>query len=65
MRRPFGEADRSPPNPMATLRFDGSDLMPPEVGLTPFWSAMMDYVANGPDNLDDVLAGLDDAWPDQ
>src|SRR5439155_12911697 len=30
-----------------TFRFDGSDLMPPEVGLQPFWQAMMTYLAEG------------------
>ena len=47
------------------FRFDGSDLMPPEVGLAPFWSAIVDYVAHGPDNLDTLLAELDAAWPAQ
>jgi serine/threonine protein kinase/ABC-type glycerol-3-phosphate transport system substrate-binding protein len=45
------------------FRFDASDLMPPEVGQFPFWSAMMTYLAEGPDSLDRILAELDAAWP--
>lgn len=47
-----------------TFRFDGSDLMPPEVGLQPFWQAMMTYLAEGPQSLHRMLAGLDAKWPD-
>jgi DNA-binding SARP family transcriptional activator len=46
-----------------TFRFDGSDLMPPEVGQRVFWDAMIDYIAYGPDNLDELLARIDAAWP--
>jgi DNA-binding SARP family transcriptional activator/ABC-type glycerol-3-phosphate transport system substrate-binding protein len=45
-----------------TFRYDGSDLMPFEVGGPVFWSAMVDYVGAGPDNLDEILARLDAAW---
>jgi alpha-glucoside transport system substrate-binding protein len=46
------------------FRFDGSDLMPPEVGQFPFYGVMVEYIAEGPDNLDELLQRLDDAWPD-
>lgn len=46
------------------FRFDGSDLMPPEVGQSPFWNAMMKYVAEGPGSLDGILRDLDEAWPE-
>jgi serine/threonine protein kinase/ABC-type glycerol-3-phosphate transport system substrate-binding protein len=47
-----------------TFRFDGSDLMPPQVGLYPFWNAMIEYLTKGPGSLDRILAGLDAAWPE-
>jgi DNA-binding SARP family transcriptional activator/ABC-type glycerol-3-phosphate transport system substrate-binding protein len=47
-----------------TFRFDGSDLMPPEVGAGPFWKAMITYLTEGPKSLDRILADLDAAWPD-
>jgi alpha-glucoside transport system substrate-binding protein len=47
------------------VRFDGSDLMPPEVGTGTFWRGIVDYVAGEP--LDTVLetiqAGYGDATP--
>ncbi|HKJ57320.1 MAG TPA: ABC transporter substrate-binding protein [Nitriliruptoraceae bacterium] len=43
-------------------RFDGSDLMPPEVGSGEFWNSMNNYTDSGPDNLDDVLASIDAAF---
>jgi DNA-binding SARP family transcriptional activator/ABC-type glycerol-3-phosphate transport system substrate-binding protein len=43
-------------------RFDGSDLMPDEVNRA-FWDGMVSFVAEGPDNLDDVLSTVDAAWP--
>jgi alpha-glucoside transport system substrate-binding protein len=45
-------------------RFDASDLMPPQIGADRFWDAMVDYVREGPDSLDRILAELDAAWPD-
>ena len=45
-----------------TFRYDGSDLMPWEVGSIPFYSAMVDYVGAGPDNLDEILERLEAAW---
>ncbi len=44
-----------------TIRFDGSDLMPAEVGTGTFWSGIVDYV-NG-SNLDTVLEKIDQSWP--
>ena len=40
-------------------RFDGSDLMPPEVGSGEFWNSMNNFTDNGPDNLEQVLADID------
>jgi alpha-glucoside transport system substrate-binding protein len=45
-----------------TVRFDASDLMPPEVGTGSFWSAMVDYVSGSID-LDTALQEIDDSWP--
>lgn len=47
-----------------TFRFDASDLMPPAVGLGSFWTGMVDYVVDGPDNLDTILATIEASWPD-
>jgi DNA-binding SARP family transcriptional activator/ABC-type glycerol-3-phosphate transport system substrate-binding protein len=50
-------------------RLDASDQMPAEVGgLTEtgpgaFWQGMLDYVDHGPDNLDQILANIEAAWP--
>ena len=38
-----------------TFRFDASDLMPPPIGDRVFWDAMMTYVDEGPESLDDCL----------
>jgi DNA-binding SARP family transcriptional activator/class 3 adenylate cyclase/ABC-type glycerol-3-phosphate transport system substrate-binding protein len=46
------------------FRFDASDLMPRPIGDDLFWAAMMQYVREGPDSLDEVLSELDAAWPD-
>ena len=43
------------------LRFDGSDLMPGEVGTGAFWSGMTE-LASGTD-LDTVLSEIDRSWP--
>jgi hypothetical protein len=47
-----------------TFRLDGGDLMPPEVGMSTFWGAMIRYLQEGPDSLDATLADLEAAWPD-
>ena len=44
------------------LRFDGSDLMPGEVGTGSFWSGIID-LASGTD-LDTVLSEIDRSWPE-
>jgi alpha-glucoside transport system substrate-binding protein len=45
-----------------TVRFDASDLMPPEVGSGSFWMGMTDYVSGAAD-LDTVLAEIHGSWP--
>jgi alpha-glucoside transport system substrate-binding protein len=45
-----------------TVRFDASDLMPPEVGAGTFWSAMVDYIT-GALTLEEALQEIDDSWP--
>jgi alpha-glucoside transport system substrate-binding protein len=45
-----------------SVRFDGSDLMPGEVGQGSFWKGMTDYVS-GTRDLDTVLADIDGSWP--
>jgi alpha-glucoside transport system substrate-binding protein len=45
-----------------SFRFDGSDLMPAEVGSGSFWTGMVDYVSGAAD-LDTVLKEIDAAWP--
>ena len=45
-----------------SFRFDGSDLMPGEVGAGSFWTGMTDYVSGAAD-LDTILKEIDAAWP--
>ncbi|MBP6016889.1 MAG: carbohydrate ABC transporter substrate-binding protein [Candidatus Promineofilum sp.] len=45
-----------------SFRFDGSDLMPGEVGGGSFWKGMTDYVSGAAD-LDTVLSEIDASWP--
>jgi alpha-glucoside transport system substrate-binding protein len=45
-----------------SFRFDGSDLMPPEVGAGSFWKGMTDW-ASGVADLDTVLGEIDASWP--
>jgi alpha-glucoside transport system substrate-binding protein len=47
-----------------TFRFDASDLMPRPIGDEVFLDAMMIYLQEGQDSLDEILAVLDDTWPD-
>ena len=44
------------------FRFDGSDLMPPEVGTAEFWFVMRDLL-DGVRFLPGVLIDIDNAWP--
>ncbi len=46
------------------FRFDGSDMMPGEVGAGSFWKGMTDYVSGAAD-LDTVLPEIDKSWPEQ
>jgi alpha-glucoside transport system substrate-binding protein len=45
-----------------SVRFDGSDLMPGQVGAGSFWKEMTSYVA-GAEDLDTALANIDASWP--
>lgn len=45
-----------------SFRFDGSDLMPGEVGAGSFWKSMTDYVSGSID-LDTALKQIDASWP--
>jgi phosphonate transport system substrate-binding protein len=45
-----------------SVRFDGSDLMPGEVGAGSFWTGMTDYFS-GVADADTVLAEIDASWP--
>ncbi|NOY99372.1 MAG: carbohydrate ABC transporter substrate-binding protein [Chloroflexi bacterium] len=45
-----------------SVRFDGSDLMPGEVGAGSFWTGMTDYFS-GVADMDTVLAEIDASWP--
>jgi len=47
----------------SSVRFDGSDLMPGEVGAGSFWKGMTDYVS-GTTDLDTTMAEIDAAWPE-
>jgi len=43
-----------------TFRFDGSDLMPAEIGTDAFWSAMVDYTTGA--DAGEVAADVQDRW---
>jgi len=45
-----------------SVRFDGSDMMPGEVGAGSFWKGMTDYFSGAAD-LDTVLKEIDASWP--
>jgi alpha-glucoside transport system substrate-binding protein len=47
-----------------SLRFDGSDLMPGEVGSGSFWKGMTNYIA-GTTDLDTAMQEIDAAWPNR
>jgi alpha-glucoside transport system substrate-binding protein len=44
-----------------TYRFDGSDLMPEEVGLGSFFRGITDWVGGA--DLETVLQNIDNNWP--
>ncbi len=48
-------------DPEAVFRFDGSDLMPGEVGAGSFWRGMVDWI-NG-EETDQVLNSIEESWP--
>lgn len=45
-----------------SFRFDGSDLMPGEVGAGSFWEHISSYVA-GSEDLDTAMKAIDGTWP--
>jgi alpha-glucoside transport system substrate-binding protein len=45
----------------SSVRFDGSDLMPAEVGSGSFWKGITDYVS-GSANLDQALTTIQNGW---
>jgi len=49
-------------SPHMDASFDGSDLMPGEVGAGSFWTGMTDYFS-GTADIDTVLAEIDASWP--
>ncbi len=51
-------------NEATSVRFDGSDLMPGEVGSGSFWKGMTDYIA-GTTDLDTAMQEIDAAWPSE
>jgi alpha-glucoside transport system substrate-binding protein len=44
----------------STFRFDGSDLMPGEIGTSAFWSAMVDYTTGA--SAEDVARAVQQRW---
>lgn len=44
------------------FRFDGSDLMPAQVGAGTFWKGMVDWIG-GRKDLDAALSDIDSSWP--
>ncbi|MGH3520428.1 MAG: ABC transporter substrate-binding protein [Haloechinothrix sp.] len=49
-------------NEADVFRFDGSDLMPAQVGAGSFWTGMVDWIG-GRKDLDTVLSDIDASWP--
>ena len=45
------------------FRFDGSDLMPGEVGTGSFWSEMVNWISG--QDLDTTLQIIDSSWPNE
>jgi len=46
-----------------TFRFDGSDMMPGQVGAGAFWKQMTNWVSG--DELENALKSIDQAWPEE
>ena len=60
----YGELERKLAEMLAgatSVRFDGSDLMPSEVGSGTFWKGITDYVS-GSANLDQALETMQSGW---
>ncbi len=47
-----------------SVRFDGGDLQPAEVGAGTFWAGVVDYISGNKD-LDTILAEIDASWPEE
>ena len=45
-----------------SVRYDGSDLMPGEVGTGSFWKEMTAWIS-GTEDLDTALKNIDASWP--
>ena len=46
----------------ATARFDGSDLMPSQVGAGSFWSELTNWI-DGQETAAEALAKVEASWP--
>ncbi|MGO1745178.1 MAG: carbohydrate ABC transporter substrate-binding protein, partial [Microbacterium gubbeenense] len=46
----------------ATVRFDGSDMMPSEVGAGSFWSALTNWT-DGQATSEEALTSVENSWP--
>jgi len=47
-----------------SVRFDGSDLMPGEVGAGTFWEGMTDWIS-GAKTMEEALQYIDSGWPEE
>ncbi len=47
-----------------SVRFDGGDLQPAQVGAGSFWQGIVDYI-QGTKELDAILNDIDQSWPNQ
>ena len=44
------------------FRFDASDMMPRAIGTELLWGAMVEWFDQGPDELERIVAEVEDAW---
>ncbi|MFG3339034.1 ABC transporter substrate-binding protein [Glycomyces sp. NPDC048151] len=49
-------------DPEVTVRFDGSDLMPGEVGASSFWTGMVQWV-DGSKDAQQIATDIENSWP--
>ncbi|WP_100445998.1 ABC transporter substrate-binding protein [Glycomyces xiaoerkulensis] len=49
-------------DPAVTVRFDGSDLMPGEVGASSFWTGMIEWV-DGEKDAQQIADDIENSWP--